>query len=81
MGTEDEIVNELDVSGGLTYQKYLKGLLLMKNKQLLSMRSLDLIERNLRIKTDECMTKAEINSHAILRRGVKDSFASTFAYQ
>lgn len=81
LGTEDEIVNELDVSGGLTYQKYLKGLLLMKNKQLLSMRSLDLIERNLRIKTDECMTKAEINSHAILRRGVKDSFASTFAYQ
>jgi len=81
LGTDKEMVSELDAPGGLGYQSYLTGLLLMENKELLSMRSLDLIESNLHIKTDECMTKIEIQSNAVHRRGVKDSFTSTFGYQ
>lgn len=81
LGTDEEVVNEIDVSGGLGYQTYVTGLLFMQNKEVLSMRSLDLIESNLHIKADECMTKLEIKSKATLRRGVKDSFTTSFQYQ
>ena len=81
LGTGEEVVTEADVSGGLGYQSYLTGLLIMENKGVLSMRSLDLIESNLHIQTDECMTKVEMKSKATLRRGVKDSFTTTFGYQ
>lgn len=81
LGTEEEVVSELDTPGGLGYQSYLTGLLAMENKEALSMRSLDLIESNIHIKTDECMTKVEIESKTVLRRGVKDSFTTSFGYQ
>ena len=81
LGTDEETVNEIDVPGGLSYQSYLTGLLVMQRDELLSMRSLDLIESNLQIKTDECMTRIEIKSKATLRRGVKDSFTTSFQYQ
>lgn len=81
LGTEEEVVNEIDAPGGLSYQTYLTGLLFMQNKEVLSMRSLDLIESNLHIKADECMTKIEMKSKATLRRGVKDSFTTSFQYQ
>lgn len=81
LGTDEEEVSEMDVPGGLSYQTYLTGLLFMQDKEVLSMRSLDLIESNLHIKTDECMTKIEIKSKATLRRGVKDSFTTAFQYQ
>lgn len=81
LGTDDEVVNEADVAGGLGYQSYLTGLLAMERKEALSMRSLDLIESNLQIKTDECMTGVEIQSKAVLRRGVKDSFTTAYEYE
>ena len=81
LGTDEEVVNEQETAGGLSYQNYLTGLLVMGNRETLSMRSLDLIESNLNIKTDECMTKAEIKSTATLRRGIKDSFSTEFEYQ
>ena len=77
----EEVVNEADVAGGLSYQSYLTGLLAMERKEALSMRSLDLIESNLQIKTDECMTGVEIQSKAVLRRGVKDSFTTAYEYE
>ena len=81
LGTDEETVNEIDVPGGLDYQSYLTGLLATQRKETLSMRSLDLIESNLQIKTDECMTRIEIESKTTLRRGVKDSFTTSFQYQ
>ena len=81
LGTEEEVVSEVDVAGGLTYQNYLTGLLTLGYNWTLSMRSLDLIESNLNIKTDECMTKVEIESKAVLRRGVKDTFSTTYGYK
>ena len=81
LGTDEEMVNEIDVSGGVSYQTYLTGLLFMKRTEVLSMRSLDLIECNLSVKTDACVTRMEIESKATLRRGVKDSFTTSFQYQ
>lgn len=81
LGTNEEVVSEQDITGGLSYQNYLTGLLVMGSRETLSMRSLDLIESNLNIKTDECMTKVEMKSKAVLRRGVKDSFSTKYEYQ
>ncbi len=71
LGTEKEIANEKDMERGLSYQDYLKGLFLLEDTGTLSMRCLDLIETNLHIKTDQCMTKVEIQS---------DSFTTTYEY-
>lgn len=81
LGTENEVVSEKDTEGGLSYQDYLKGLLLLESAGTLSMRCLDLIESNLHIKTDQCMTKVEIKSTANLRRGIQETFTTTFGYQ
>lgn len=71
LGTENEIANEKDMERGLSYQDYIKGLFLLEANGTLSMRCLDLIESNLQIKTDQCMTKVEIQS---------DSFITTYEY-
>ena len=81
LGTDEEVMGELDTTTGLGYQDYLKGLLFLKDEKTLSMRSLDLIESNLQIKTDECMTRIEIESYAEFRRGVTDTFTTTIQYQ
>ena len=81
LGTSEDSVSELDAPGGVHYQNYLTGLLLIERQGPLSMRSLDLIESNLHIRADEYMTKLEINSKAAFRRGVKDSFMTSFGYE
>lgn len=81
LGTSKEISGEKEYESGLSYQDYLKGLLLLEKKENLCMRSLDLIEANLHIKTDQCMTKATIETTVKLRRGVQDTFVTTFKYQ
>lgn len=81
LGTEDEVTSELRSSNGLGYEDYLKGLLLLESRENLSMRCLDLIESNLQIKSDECVTKMEIVSEVKLRRGVEDSFSTMYEYQ
>lgn len=80
LGTANEIVNEKDTERGLSYQDYLKGLFLLEDRETLSMRCLDLIESNLHIKTDQCMTKVEIRSAVHLQRGIQDSFTTTYEY-
>ena len=47
---------------GLDYGDYVKGLLLLENRETLCMRSLDLIEKNLSVKVDECATKVIVKS-------------------
>lgn len=81
LGTENEVVSEKDSESGISYQDYLKGLLLLTDEGTLSMRCLDLIESNLHIKADQCMTKVEIRSEVNLRRGVQDTFQTIFGYQ
>ena len=81
LGTENEVANEKTSESGISYQEYLKGLLLLTDGGTLSMRCLDLMESNLPIKADQCMTKVEIKSTVNLRRGVQDTFQTTFGYQ
>ncbi len=81
LGTQNEIAGEKTFESGLEYKDYLIGLLLLENKDALCMRGLDLIEGNLHIETDRCMTKVEIKSHANLRRGIKETFTTNYGYQ
>ena len=81
LGTSEEVAGERPSRTGLSYKDYLKGLLLMEGREVLSMRSLDLIESNLSIRTDQCMTKVQMQSELRMRRGIKDTFSTEFAYR
>lgn len=70
-----------DTGEGLTYRDYLKGLLILQDKETLSMRALDLIEQNLDLKADNCVMRIEIESKCKLRRGVQYEFSTYFGYQ
>ena len=70
-----------DSEEGMTYRDYVKGLLILKDKETLSMRALDLIEKNLNLKADHCVTRIEAESRCKLRRGVEYEFSTYFGYQ
>ncbi len=70
-----------DSKDGMTYRDYLQGLLLLHDRQTLSMRALDLVEKNLNLKVDHCVMRIEIESRCRLRRGVEYEFSTYFAYQ
>lgn len=66
---------------GVAYQEYLRTLFLMEQEEILSMRALDLIELNLRIKADECVTGLQIGSAYEMQQGITDSFSTEYVYQ
>ena len=81
MGTPEEDVKECDVSKGLSYNDYVRGFLLLEEESVLCMRSLDLIECNLGIKVDSCVTRLQLKSTAFMRRGIRYTFTTKFGYQ
>lgn len=72
---------EKDVKGGLDYQTYLTGLLMLEDNKNLCMRSLNLIESNMQIKTDQCVTKLALKSEVKLRYGVQNTYMTVYGYQ
>lgn len=81
LGEKESVQTGADAENGMTYQDYLKGLLLLEKKENLAMRALDLIECNLQIKADECLTQLEVRSDCNLRRGIHYEFLTSFGYQ
>lgn len=81
LGTSEEISGEKSSETGLHYCDYLKGFLLLEDRETLCMRSLDLIERNISVKVDQCMTRVELKSNYRLRDGIYDTFQTEFRYQ
>lgn len=81
LGTSEEVSGAKGSETGLDYQDYLKGLLLLEDRDVLCMRSLDLIESNLSVRTDQCVTRVEIKSNYRLREEVRDSFLTEFSYK
>ena len=65
LGTGEEVTGEKHFSKGLSYKDYLKGLLLLEDRETLCMRSLDLIESNTSVKADTCMTRVVLQSDYI----------------
>lgn len=75
LGTKEEVTGEKQFSKGLNYLDYLKGLLLLENRETLCMRSLDLVESNTSVKVDECMTRV------VLLSEFKGEFQTEFRYR
>lgn len=66
---------------GMSYRDYVTGLILLESEETLSMRALDLIERNLGLRVDRCITKLAVKSKCKFRRGIQYEFSTCFGYQ
>lgn len=81
LGTTEEVKEEKESIEGLNYNDYIKALLVLENKDTLSMRALDLIELNLGIRVDGCVTALEIKSTLEMQLGIKDTFLTNYQYK
>lgn len=66
---------------GLDYKKYLYALLMLKDKEELSMRALDMMEMQLGISMDDCITQMQIKGVGRPYRGKKYELISEFYYE
>lgn len=81
-----EIQKSEDDKNGLDYKTYLQIMLYMKEKTMLRMRALDLIELNLEqnlpfLQVDQCVTGLKVESTCRLRRGINYQFVTKYHYQ
>lgn len=81
LATSGIIGGETSLEKGMGYEDYLIGFLLLEKRETLCMRCLDLIETNLNLRVDCCMTKVQVESNATLRRGIKETFTTRFGYR
>ena len=81
LGTGSEVTGEKASGSGLSYADYLKALLFIEKREVLTMRSLDLIEKNLGVQVDKCMTRANVETENQLKKGVVDTFQTEFYYK
>lgn len=87
LGTEEDYQDGKDTEGGLSYKDYLRMLLFLKSRRDVGMRTLDLIEQNLRTEygqkyfhADFCISRVEFSSMCRLRRGITYRFPTYFGY-
>lgn len=87
LGETSENTESMEEEGGMSYEQYLRMLLFFKNKTLLSMRALDMIELNIKkglgkefFYVDKCMTGLKTEMKCSLRRGVSYSFTTEYSY-
>ncbi len=88
LGTEDDHGEGMDSEEGLDYKGYLRGLLLLENKNNLLHRTEDLIELCMRnekglawFRADHCIYRMEVTSTVRLRRGITYTFDTYYTYQ
>lgn len=87
LGTKEDAGTGSDSEEGLDYEGYLRVLLVLEAKESLSMRCIDLIESNMRLKGQEyfsgdaCITNLKMDSTCRLRRGIKYRFRTVYGYQ
>lgn len=87
LGTEEDKDDGMDTEGGLLYREYLRMLLFLKEQGQAGIRTLDVIEQNLRMQygqkyfhADQCISKLELLSRCSFRRGIAYRFSTYFAY-
>lgn len=81
LGTGEEMKEEREAEGGLSYEDYINLFLFVEGEEVLSMRALDLMEQNLGISVDDCVTALEITSTYEMQGGIKDTFVTDYQYQ
>ena len=80
LGTADEVGKGKKIEEGMNYGDYIKAFLLMEKREVLCMRALDLMELNLGIRMDDCVTALEVKSTLEMQMGIKDTFLTEFHY-
>lgn len=88
LGTKEDVSEGRDDENGLGYSEYLRMLLFLANKEATALRTLGVIEQNMRkvygqayFRADFCISRMEIGSVCSLRRGVRYQFKTYYAYQ
>ena len=79
---------EIATEEGNSYEQYLQMMLVLKSKEELSMRALDLVEMNLRsgmektfFRADACISGADFDMTCYLRRGIRYQYHILYQYQ
>lgn len=88
LGTEEDTGASADTEEGLDYHAYLRGILLLTNREKLTMRMLDLMELCMRNEkglswfyADYCVSRMEVMSTVQLRRGITYDFCTYYCYR
>lgn len=88
LGTGEDTGETMDTQNGMPYKEYLRMLLFLNKKETSTMRALDRVEENLRVRkglsffrADQCVSKIEVRSTCSLRRGIRYDFPTFFAYE
>lgn len=89
-GLKDRIKNTegRNEQDGLSYGQYVQILLFLEDTEKVAVRSLELIEQNIRTGSgaswfyvDNCITKIKIDTVCSLRRGIRYRFSTSFGYR
>ena len=80
-GANEGMAMEAEGDNGITYEAYLKALLVAADTDKICMRALDLLEVNLGIEVDNCVTKLALESKGSTWREVRYTCNTKFAYE
>ena len=80
-GANEGMAMEAEGDNGITYEAYLKALLVAADTDKICMRALDLLELNLGIAVDNCVTKLALESKGSTWREVRYTCNTKFAYE
>ncbi|MGF7011856.1 hypothetical protein M2145_001696 [Lachnospiraceae bacterium PF1-21] len=86
LGTEEDTFAGADNEKGLSYQDYLRLLLTLRKPEVLALRALDLIERNLAlngksfVKVDQLFCGLKLQAVSSLRRGITYTYTCEYEY-
>ena len=76
------------MESGLAYREYLRMLLFLKSQDEVGMRTLDMVEQNLKIRygqtffrADACVSGADFDMTCYLRRGIRYQYHILYQYQ
>ena len=88
LGTDEDQSEGMDTEGGLLYREYLRMLLFLESRETSAIRTLGMIEQNLKgehgqsyFRADLCISRVEFQSEVNLRRGIRFTFPTYFGYQ
>ena len=88
LGTEEDVNEGKDTTGGMDYRDYLRMLLFLEGKEARGLRTLGMIEQNLRkesgltwFKADLCVGRMELWTECRLRREIQYRFPTYYGYQ
>ena len=88
LGTEEDVNEGKDTTGGMDYRDYLRMMLFLEGKEARGLRALGMIEQNLRkksgltwFKADLCVGRMELWTECRLRREIQYRFPTYYGYQ